>query len=310
MTKRIGILSFGSYIPEGRVKILDIAVKNGVDPAVFSELGIFEKSVNADHEDTTTMATLAGLDALQNFKAENIEALFVGSETHVYAVKPTGTIVANLLGLPIELFCADLEFACKGGTAAMQVVYNFAKAGSIKAGLAMGADTGKGAPKDALEYSASSGAAAFVIGDLDSYNGIAEIIDTVSITTDMPDFWRGENDIYPHHTGRFSALAYEQHISMAIHKILQKSGMEISEFAHVVLHMPNGKLPKVVAKKLGITEEQLKTGFIVPYIGNAYSAQTLLGLCEVLKNAKAAEKILICSYGSGSGSDAMIINML
>lgn len=310
MNKRIGILNFGAYVPEGRVKIADIAAKNGVDPATMAELGIVEKSVHAEYEDTATMATAAGIEALQNFEAENIEALFIGSETHVYAVKPTSTIVANLLGLPIELFCADLEFACKGGTAAMQVVYNFAKAGSIKAGFAMGADTGKGAPKDMLEYTASSGAAAFVIGDLDSYSGIAEIVDTVSVTTDAPDFWRAENDIYPHHAGRFSALAYERHISMAIHKILQKTGMQISDFDHVVLHMPNGKLPKVVAKKLGITEAQLKTGFIVPNIGNTYSAQTLLGLAEVLKNAKPTEKILVCSYGSGSGSDAMIINML
>ena len=91
---------------------------------------------------------------------------------------------------------------------------------------------------------------------------------------------------------------------------MEESQMIASDFAHVVLHMPNAKFPLQAAKKLGFTEEQLKLGFIVPHIGNTYSACSPLGLTFVLEKAKKGEKILLVSYGSGSGSDAFVLTML
>ena len=307
MTK-IGIISYEVYVPHGRVKVLDLAKENGMDPKSVLALGIETRSVNESHEDTITMAVESCIKAFDRVDKKTIGALFFGSETHPYAVKPSATVVSGLLDLPEELACADIEFACKGGTAAMQIVYNYVKAGSIEAGVAIGSDVGKGSPSDILFYSASSGAATFVIGKSD--NVIAEIIDTISITSDTPDFWRAEGEEFPSHTGRFSAHSYETHIMTTVQKILLRNNLTPSEFAHVVLHMPNGKIPKTVAKKIGFTEKQLNAGFIVKEIGNTYSAQTLIGLASALDSAKKDDLILVCSYGSGAGSDAFIIKKL
>jgi hydroxymethylglutaryl-CoA synthase len=65
-----------------------------------------------------------------------------------------------------------------------------------------------------------------------------------------------------------------------------------------------------VAKKFGFSEEQMRLGFVVPKIGNTYSACSLLGLTYVLEAAKKGDSILLVSYGSGSGSDAFIFTML
>jgi hydroxymethylglutaryl-CoA synthase len=73
--------------------------------------------------------------------------------------------------------------------------------------------------------------------------------------------------------------------------------------------MPNAAFPKKAAKMLGITDKQLEQGFIVPNLGNTYSACSLTGLSAVLDVAKSQQKVLICSYGSGSGSDAFIFNI-
>src|SRR2546421_6157224 len=68
----------------------------------------------------------------------------------------------------------------------------------MKYALAIGSDTSQGAPGDALEYSASAGGAALLIG-VDRV--AAEIAHTVSYTTDTPDFWRREGQRYPSHGG-------------------------------------------------------------------------------------------------------------
>jgi len=181
------------------------------------------------------------------------------------------------------------------------------KSGYIELGMAIGADTSQGQPSDALEYTASAGGAAYIIG---SKNYVAEIVDTLSYTSDTPDFWRREGAEYPKHGFRFTGEpAYFKHVSTAAKKIMEKHDMTPEDFDYVIFHQPNGKFPKRVGKKLGFTSDQIELGLLTPIIGNTYSGATPLGLANVLDNAKAGEKILAVSYGSGAGSDAFILKV-
>lgn len=308
------ILSFGRYVPNARLQSKAIAEhwKRGTEQA--DALGIIEKSVPASDEDAFTLAWEAAQQALDtgSIAPDSLGAVFVGSESHPYAVKPTSGMLVSALKINPFCFAADLEFACKAGTAAMQIVKAMVESKQIKAGLAIGTDTAQSKPGDALEYSAAAGAAAFIIGlSTKKHEGICTIDTTLSYTTDTPDFWRGTHEKYPSHAGRFTGEpAYFHHIETAAQKIMEQASMKPSDFAHVVLHMPNAKFPLQAAKKLGFTQEQLKHGFIVPNIGNTYSACSPLGLTFVLEHAKTDEKILVVSYGSGSGSDAFVLTML
>jgi hydroxymethylglutaryl-CoA synthase len=58
---------------------------------------------------------------------------------------------------------------------------------------------------------------------------------------------------------------------------------------------------------LGFTPEQIKTGLLVPVIGNTYSGAAIIGLTAILDEAQPGDLILLTSFGSGAGSDAMII---
>ncbi|WP_457550622.1 hydroxymethylglutaryl-CoA synthase [Archaeoglobus sp.] len=300
----VGVVSYGTYIPKYRIRVEEIARIWGENAEVVKNgLGVEQKSVPGFDEDTATIAVEAGREALKRAKIDpkKIGAVFVGSESHPYAVKPTGTIVAEALGVGNDYFCADLEFACKAGTTAMQICYAMVKAGIIEFGIAIGADTSQSRPGDPLEYTAGAGGACFIIGK----DCIAEIEGTFSFASDTPDFWRREGQPYPSHGGRFTGQpAYFRHIVMATKGLLDKLGLKPSDFAYAVFHQPNGKFPMRVAKMLGFTKEQIKQGLVVPYIGNTYSGSSMIGLASVLDVAKPGERILLTSFGSGAGSDS------
>ena len=98
-----------------------------------------------------------------NLNGDHIGAIYTGSESHPYAVKPTSTIVAEAIGATPNLTAADFEFACKAGTAAIQTCLGMVGDKQIENGIAIGVDTSQGAPGDALEYSASAGGGALVL---------------------------------------------------------------------------------------------------------------------------------------------------
>jgi hydroxymethylglutaryl-CoA synthase len=300
-----GIVSYGAYVPRYRITPSEIGRVWGTDgEGMGQSLNVLRKSVPAPDEDTITISTEALRTALLRgaIDPQQIGAVYVGSESHPYAVKPTATVVSQAVGATPNLTAADFEFACKAGTAAVQVCLGLVGSGMIRYGVAIGTDTSQGAPGDALEYSASAGGAAFVIG---REKVIARVERTLSYTTDTPDFWRREGQRYPSHGGRFTGEpAYFRHVVECARRMFEAAGTEPKDYAHVVFHQPNGKFPQRVGKQLGFTEEQMRYGLVTPYIGNTYSGAALIGLANVLDRAQPGQRILMVGYGSGAGSDA------
>ena len=303
-----GIVGYGAHLPRHRIKVEEIAKVWGQDAESYKKgLMLREKSVPPPDMDTITLAVEAARRALKRavvVKPVDIGAIYVGSESHPYAVKLSGTTVAEAIGATPDIHCADFEFACKAGSEAMFVALSHVASGYMKYALAIAADTSQGAPGDALEFSAAAGAGAFIMG-MD--NLIAECLFTHSYMTDMPDFWRREHQFYPQHGGRFTGEeAYFKHTKGASNAILKKSGMKPKDFAYAVFHQPNGKFPQKVALELGFTQEQINPGWLAPTLGNTYSGASPIGLTATLDVAKPGDKIFMCSYGSGAGSDAFI----
>jgi hydroxymethylglutaryl-CoA synthase len=249
-------------------------------------------------EATRNAIKRAGIDP------KEIGCIYIGSESHPYAVKPSGTVVAEAVGATPEIHCADFEFACKAGSEGMFVSFGLVTAGVVKYGLGIGADTSQGAPGDALEYAASAGAAAFIFG---KENLCAEVLETYSFMTDTPDFWRREYEHYPKHGGRFTGEpAYFHHTLSCANGLMERAGVTPKDLTWAVFHQPNGKFPLRAALKLGFTKEQTLPGWLSPRLGNTYSGASPIGLTSTLDVAKPGDTILMVSYGSGSGSDGFI----
>ncbi|MGQ0798431.1 MAG: hydroxymethylglutaryl-CoA synthase [Methanobacteriota archaeon] len=299
-----GIVSYGGYVPRYRIRPKEIGAVWGADgEAMGRALNIKAKSVPGPDEDVITISVEAARAAMAkvDLAPTDIGAIYVGSESHPYAVKPTATVVAEAIGAAPVMTAADFEFACKAGTAAIQTCLGLTLSKMYAYGMAIGSDTSQGAPGDALEYSASAGGAALVIG---TEKVIATIDHTVSYTTDTPDFWRREGQRYPSHGGRFTGEpAYFKHVVSCAQILFKRAGTTAEDYDYAVFHQPNGKFPVRAGKQLGFKDGQMDTGLLVRDIGNTYSGAIMLGLCAILDEADPGDRIFAMGYGSGAGSD-------
>jgi len=276
---------------------------------VESDVPVKEKSVAGLDEDTVTMSYEASRYAIlrAGIDPSEIGAIHVGTESKPYAVKPSGVIVAEALGVGSAITSADLEFACKAGTEALQITIAMVEATRIRYGLVIGADTAQGRPGDALEHTASSGAAALVVGPSSS-EGVASFEYSTTYVSDTPDFWRRSYERYPTHASRFTGdPAYFKHTIAAVKTVFSENGYNVSDFDYFVFHQPNVKFPLTVAKVLSIPLSKVEDGMVADVVGNTYAACSLIGLAKVFDKARPGQRILLTSYGSGAGSDSFVL---
>jgi len=298
----VGIVGYGAYVPRYRLPAAEVA-------RIWTDgqggLPIKEKAVAGLDEDVATMSIEAARNALARggVPPEKIRAVWVGSESHPYAVKPTSTIVAEAIGAVPNVQAADWQFACKAGSEAMVAAIGFIGSSMADYALAIGMDIAQGRPGDALEYTASAGGAAYLLGPAEE--SLAVIEATYSYVTDTPDFWRRAYQKYPEHGQRFTGEpAYFKHISEAGRTLMEAIGSRPEDYAYAVFHQPNTKFPQRVAASLGFSREQIAPGLLVPMIGNTYAGAALIGLSGVLDVAKPGDRVLMVTFGSGAGSDA------
>lgn len=305
-TRDVGIIGYGAYIPQYRLPAKEVArIWSGESGG----LPIQEKAVAGLDEDVITMSIEAARNALARAQIDptEIRAVWVGSESHPYAVKPTSTVVAEAIGATPHTQAADWEFACKAGTEAVQAAIGFVGSGMAHYALAIGMDIAQGRPGDALEYTAAAGGAAYLLGPAEEASAVFE--GSYSYSTDTPDFWRRADERYPEHGERFTGEpAYFKHITEAAQALMHEMGTQASDYRYAVFHQPNAKFPQRVARSLGFKSEQIKAGLLVPVIGNVYAGSALVGLTAVLDVAQPGDRILLVSYGSGAGSDAFSLH--
>lgn len=305
-----GIVAVGHYVPYLRVDTRTLAEQWGVSAQLermYRLNGRNRVAVHAADEDAVTLGVVAAERALRALSSSpEIRAVLTGSESHPYAVKPSSVIIADALGLGPDVFAADLQFACKGGTAAALLSAALVRAGLGAYTLAIGTDCPQSAPGSLLEASVGAGACALVLGP--AVESIARIEATASAASDATDFWRRDGAQFPTVVGKFSVdEGYFAHSERVARALMDVSGTKPSDYAYCVFHQPYAALPSALAKRLGFSAQQVKPGLIASRIGNTYSASTLLALCAVLEQASAGDKILLVSFGSGAGSDGMVL---
>jgi hydroxymethylglutaryl-CoA synthase len=311
MKNNVGITGYGWYIPRNRITVAEIAKahnKNAAD--ITGSLRITEKAVAGHDEDALTMAFEAAAQMLHDSSIDSaiIDAVMVGSETHPYAVKPTATMLAEWLDIGEHAYQAyDTQFACKAATGALRTAFSAVKAGDARSALVCGTDKANAKIGDALEFTAGSGAVSLLVGRT---NPMLTLLAATSYSSDTPDFWRRPRMAHPSHGGRFTGKpAYQAHIAGAVEGLLQQTKLKPSQIDYAIFHMPNGRFPTEIARRLGFTRTQIEQSLVVSALGNSYAASALMGFVATLDQVKPGQKVLLASYGSGAGSDAFLFEV-
>ncbi len=311
-----GIVGYGAWIPYTRIKVDEIhrVWRNFALARLKDVLKLDEKAVLQPNEDTITLAVGAAQRAFEHAATDRsrIGAAFLCTCTNPYDSLPSVTVISEALGLPYGIISGDIQFAGKSGTTAMQACLGLVRSSMAEMALAIGADTisRHTCPGRMAEYAASAGAVALVLGKDEV---IADIRGTASYASDLSDSFRIEGERYIQDIGDGGKLypAFEvgmvEHVRKAAEALSAQVGLAAGDYDYAVFQQPYGIIPYALGERLGFSEKQIAPGALATEIGDCGAASALLGLANVLDNAKARQKILLISYGFGAGADAVSI---
>ena len=304
-----GIVSYGVALPKHRLAAEDIyRVWKNVAHDLLDKLSIGERGVTGPEEDTVTLAAAAAKMALERsgIAPEKIGALLLGTGTSPYATKAAATILVDALGLPANLLVSDVQCAEKSGSTALLMAASLVEAGQMEYALVIAADTLNRhvSPGMVLEYVASAGAVAFLLGKQDV---IAKIEAWTTHAWDQNDYFRleGERFIQPGagFVGWVSNWGLLDHVIPATQAFFEKTGLKAEDFTKFAVPQRNGIRPLMVMGKAGLDMMQVLPYVLIAQIGDCGAATVPLSLAHILDWAEAGERVGVIDYGSGAGCD-------
>lgn len=298
----VSILGCGVAVPKLRIKREEYAKAWGS----FAAAGVNEKAVLGFDEDVLTLGARAGRLALESARmaSKDIRRLAFATTSAPYTEKLLGATIVAGLGLASDVFCSDHTTSTRAGTEAV-----LAAAASVAAAggpaLVVASDAPRASVREPLEHPMGAGAAAVVLhagtGPV-TLEGVAS-----QVAEYLGERFRASDEPLTRdlQLRRYSEDAFVTTTTGAAQRLLRQLGRSIGDFAHVIVQQPDGRLPKSAAGRLGAKDPQLAAGFLVASTGDTGAASTLLGLAGALDATKPQERLLVVSYGSGAGSDAL-----
>ena len=282
-----GITSYGAYIPRYRL---------GKETAGWGRP--IEQPVGNFDEDSLTMAVAAGMDCIEGLDRGAVNGLLFATTTSPYIEKQGASIVAAAVDLGRNIVTNDVTNSLRAGTLAMRSALDAIAAGSAKQIMVTVADARTGAPGTEVDQVTGDGAGALLIGD----NGtIANVIDSFSISDEIMDYWRAEGDsnVRTWEDRWVVESGYLRILPEVVTGLMDKMGMDIKDVTKACYYGPNPRRHGEMARKLGLTEEQVQDP-LFGKMGNTGAAYPIMLLIAALEEAKPGDKILLAIYGYGA----------
>lgn len=245
----IGIDSIGFFAPRNFVKLDELAVKRNVDPAKYAK-GLLSKEMRVPEvdEDIISLGLKAGYNALQRGRidSKSIDALFVGTETEVYAAKSISNIFAEMLNISPNSLTQDCFNACAGGTLAILNAIAMIEKKIVNKALVISADISSyhlGSPGEPTQ---GSGAVGIVISKNPRVATFSKSFGRIS--GNVNDFFRPPNDKNASAFGQYSQKTYIDFQLKAYDDLIKSVGEFHADF--YTFHAPFSKLPLKIMQQI------------------------------------------------------------
>lgn len=299
----VGISGYGVYIPRLRIKREEYAKAWGS----FAAAGVSEKAVLGFDEDALTAAAKVTRRALESVPvpADKVTRFALASTSAPYLEKMLSGTVLVSVGMPSMTFTSDHTTSSRAGTEAMLAAFEHVLSSPTGRAVVAAADSPKASMWDSVEHAFGAGAAAFVLSSEDL---VAELEGHASYASEhFGERFKPKDDPMVHdlNVKKFAEGSVVSNTTKAGSALLKKLGAKPEEYQHVVIQQPDARVPGTIAKKLQFTDAQLASGLVAAYLGDLGAASVPVALASALDAAKVGDRIMVISYGSGAGSDAL-----
>ncbi len=296
-----GIISFGAYIPLWRLS-RDVIAEAWQSTSVGGE-----RSVANNDEDAITMATEAVTGCLSGWQREQVDGLYFASTTSPYKEKECSTLAAMAADLRPNIITADFGNSLRAATQAFRAAVDAVVSGSASQVVVTASDCRIGYPRSNFEQTFGDAAAALLISNTGKPAVAVEAI--YSISNELYDVWRLDTDTYVQSwEDRFVIEhGYTKNMEKAISDLLRTQALSIKDITKAVLYAPTSRAQQGLARRLGLDVKTQLQDLLINNVGIAGCAHALLMLVAALQQAKAGDRILVASYGSGC--DAFLLSV-
>jgi 3-hydroxy-3-methylglutaryl CoA synthase len=294
----VGIQAFACYLPMYRLKRWTVFQAMGWFNPVTLTAAQGEKAVANHDEDSLTMAVAAGMNCLQGVEREDVDALYLASTTLPYLQREGAAILSAALNLKPEIRSMDFRDSLKCGTSAVLAAMDALRSEAAEKVLVCASDSRLGKLGSMQEHFYGDGAAALLLGNQDV---VAEFKGAFSLSADFPDYVRAEGKSFDRSWEErwITSEGYGKFIPEVIAGLLQKYGLDITNFAKVIYPCHFKRAHLSIAKRLGLKEGQLQDN-LHETVGDTGCAHPLLMLVAALEEANPGDKLLVVSYGNGA----------
>ncbi|MEW5911817.1 MAG: 3-oxoacyl-[acyl-carrier-protein] synthase III C-terminal domain-containing protein [Thermodesulfobacteriota bacterium] len=253
----------------------------------------------ANHdEDAITMAVAAARNCLSGQATPAVGGLFLATTTAPYLEKLNSSLVAAATNLGIDLMTMDCANSLRGVVTALRAALATVDSGAAPNILVAAADCRMGYPKSDQEQMFGDGAAAVLV---DSQDLVAAYRGGCSVSSEMMDVWRREEDEFVHTwEGRFiTQKGYVEHMQRAVSGLLTQQGLEANAIAKFVLTAPDPRALKALTSSLGLPADKLED-HLLAQVGDCGAAHPLILLVAALEKASPGDLILLAAHGDGA----------
>ena len=292
-------LRFSSYLPSNIVKNEDFEkYLDTSDEWISSRTGIKERRFSIN-EDTSQLSYNAA-SKLNIIDKDKIDMVLVATFTADKSMPTIASGVQKLLDLREDIFTSDINMACSGFVAALNIAERFLENG--RQAIVIGAEViskylDKEDRNTVVLFGDGAGAVLVEKNDKNSYfvTGTRTSDDTLNLSYKNIADKKSVIEMKGKEVFRFAT----EIVPKAINDLLTKANLDIEEIDKIVLHQANYRIIHSVAKKMNMDLDKFYMN--MDKYGNTSAATIPIVLSEMNEKGllEEGQKVIMVGFGAG-----------